>query len=167
MQSYAPYQRESTVRARGRALDGALPNASQPNAALHAFVAALDVTNEAALIVDRSGTIVHANAACESLLGCNDLIGRRLPSLYPLAGRGLRKILRELQTHGVWRANVPVQCAGARVEVSVALSSVPIAPLSTTHSSQHASPGRAGHASHTGQTGHPGYVVRPRYFCLV
>jgi nitrogen-specific signal transduction histidine kinase len=157
MQSYAPYQRESTVRVRGRALDAAQPNAAQPNAAqpnaaLHAFVAALDVTNEAALIVDRSGTIVHANAACESLVGCNELVGRRLPTLYPLAGRGLRAIVRELHAHGVWRANVPLECSGTRIEVGVALSSVPIAPLTTARTNQHASPGR---------------LARPRYFCLV
>jgi hypothetical protein len=178
MQSYAPYQRESTVRVRARALDGALPNVTQPNAALHAFVAALDVTNEAALIVDRSGTIVHANAACESLVGCpgnpgnpgnqsnqgdkgnksNQLLGRRLCTVYPQAGRRVREILRELQAHGVWRANVPLECAGTRIEVSVALSSVPIAPLV---------PLAPGASARTNQHASPGRLPRPRYFCLV
>ena len=72
--------------------------------------------------------------------------------MYPLAGRGLREILRELHAHGVWRANVPLECAGTRIEVSVALSSVPIAPLTPARPNQHASPGR---------------LARPRYFCLV
>jgi PAS domain S-box-containing protein len=132
MHSYAPYQRDSTVRRRSRAFEG-----SQPSAVLSAFVAALDVTTEAALIVDRSGTIVHANSACETMLGCSALVGRRLQSLYPLTRRNLRRMLSELRNNGVWRGNLPLQRSGTRFEVAVALRAVPLS------------------------------AGRPRYFCLV
>jgi nitrogen-specific signal transduction histidine kinase len=132
MHSYAPYQRDSTVRRRSRAFEG-----SQPNSALSVFVAALDVTTEAALIVDRSGTIVHANSACETLLCCTDLIGRRVASLYPLTRRSLRRMLSDLRNDGVWRDNLQLQGSGTRLEAAVALRAVPLT------------------------------AGRPRYFCLV
>jgi signal transduction histidine kinase len=107
----APNTRESGVRRHSAALDAA--QASPPTAALSAFIAALEVTDEAALIIDRAGIIVCANTACETLFGCGALIGRCALRLHALDARGLRSILSELNRHNVWRGQLPVHSVAA------------------------------------------------------
>jgi nitrogen-specific signal transduction histidine kinase len=128
MHSYAPYQARSSVRRRSITFDGL-----QPAVALNAYVAALDVTTEAVMIIDRASIVLYANAAAEALFGAGSLVGRRLLSLYPLERRALRSILSELQKKGVWRSNLRPQTGSAQPELEVALRTVALTPGRPQH----------------------------------
>jgi nitrogen-specific signal transduction histidine kinase len=101
--------------------------------ALNAYVAALDVTTEAVMIIDRASIVLYANAAAEALFGADSLVGRRLLSLYPLERRALRSILSDLQKKSVWRSNLRLQTGSAQPELEVALRTVALTPGRPQH----------------------------------
>ena len=150
MHSYAPYQANSNVRRRNITFDGL-----QPAAALNAYVAALDVTTEAVMIVDRASIVVYANAAAETLFGRGSLVGRRILSVYAVSRPALRKILSELRRKHVWRGNLPLAAnLTGPLTANTATNTTPLAPLApieleTTLRTVALTPGR------------------PQHFCLV
>ncbi|HEY2735395.1 MAG TPA: PAS domain-containing protein [Polyangiales bacterium] len=145
MHSHAPYPSERSVRRRARTLEG-----PSPTAALNAFVAALDVTTEAVLIIDRDGVVVHANPASEALFACDacdTIVGQRLLSLYAIAASSLRKILSDLHKHRVWRGDLPVQRGNMRLDLAVALRTIELSPGRSDHFCLVARPRTASDAS--------------------
>jgi signal transduction histidine kinase len=128
MHSYAPYQARSSIRRRSITFDGL-----QPAVALNAYVAALDVTTEAVMIIDRASLVLYANAAAEALFGGGSLVGRRLLSLYPLERRALRNIVSELQKTSAWRSTLCLRMGSAHLELETALRTVALTPGRPQH----------------------------------
>lgn len=73
-----------------------------------AFVAALELAEDAVVIIDRSGMIQYANGACRALLERTRLEGARLFDLITVESRELRALLRRLRDTPVCRSTMVV-----------------------------------------------------------
>jgi signal transduction histidine kinase len=89
-----------------------------------AFVATLELAQDAILIVDRSGSVRFANAACKSLLERPRLEGRHVLELVSLDGRILRGVLRGVRKSVVWRGSASVVVEGRCRELELSVGAV-------------------------------------------
>lgn len=115
-------ERLTGVRRRDSRRVGSSEHASAWPFSAPAFVAALNLAHDAALVLDRSGSVRYANAACKALFERARPEGRHVLDLVYIEPRLLRSMLRGLRDTSLWRglANVEVQGNPRELELSVA-----------------------------------------------
>jgi signal transduction histidine kinase len=119
-QPYAYQERRRGIRQRSFVLE-----ATHDSAALDTYKTALDLTSDAVMICDRTGTIVYANASARALMSDAGLVGRSVLQLVSSESRcTVRGILGPLYQHGTWSGLLTVPDRGAQRELAITLRAV-------------------------------------------